>query len=74
MSNFLEHWEEDIQWFVTRCVQDNRPLPSEFTRDAFADKVAFKLETCVYNGEPVLNARKEAYEEYKKGKLYGCRF
>lgn len=75
MSDFLEHWDADIAWFLTQCSQDRRPLPSEFIRDAFADTVAFKLETRVYHGEPVLNARKEAYTEYKKGgELFNFRF
>jgi hypothetical protein len=67
-------WEEDIQWFLMRCAEDKRPKPSEFARDAFADKVAMRLSSCVYPGEPVLNARKETYEDYKNKKLHGCRW
>lgn len=70
----LEKWDEDIEWFLLECAKERRPVPSLNARDAFADKVAMKLSTCVYPGEPVLNARKEAYHEYKTGRLHGCRW
>jgi len=63
-------WEEDIEWFLMRCVKDKRPKPSESLRDAFAYTVDLKIKNAVYPDNPVLKARLDAYEDYKNGRLH----
>ncbi len=67
----MDAWEQDILWFVARCKKAGRPAPNEAVREAFAERVAFRLASCVYElPDPLTVARQDTFNDYINLRLY----
>lgn len=61
----MDAWEQDILWFVARCKKAGRPAPNEAVREAFAERVAFRLAGCIYeSSDPLTVARQDTFNDY----------
>ncbi len=61
----LEPFEQDELWLKQRCLKDKLSMPDDDEKEAFAERVAIKLERFTNKDHVVLAMRNEAYDEFK---------